>query len=135
MKFHYVAFRQASDGGAEEVVAYRPVVPIVFHGPRGAVRRLGLVDTGADSSLLPTWVADVVGISLDAGRATRVSGIGDSPLTPSQENLNWSFVAVLSHFVGGVLRISQTRIMCCSAIKAFWNSLSPALTGHSESSS
>jgi hypothetical protein len=65
MKFPYVEFA-GGDFGTHIPSLYRPVVPVHFRGVGRTVRRLGLVDTGSDFTLLPAWMPSALGIPLDA---------------------------------------------------------------------
>jgi predicted aspartyl protease len=55
----------------------RPIIPIRVRNPRTqqAVRFLALVDSGADMTLLPGELAEVIGFDLAAGERKNVSGV------------------------------------------------------------
>jgi hypothetical protein len=79
MKFRYTAYGTFAESPGVSVV-HRPTVPIVFRGPRGSISRLGLVDTGSDFTLAPKWVAEVIGVSLDASPVGLMAGIEGIPI-------------------------------------------------------
>jgi hypothetical protein len=82
MKFPYRRFRVELFDGEPLTEIYRPIVPILVHGPSGSARVYPLLDCGADYTILPMSVANVVGIELDTNRRGTVGGIeGGSLLT------------------------------------------------------
>jgi hypothetical protein len=60
MKFEYSILLAHSAASGDEIVILRPEVPIRLHGPNGRFEFTALVDTGADSSILPRTVADTL---------------------------------------------------------------------------
>jgi hypothetical protein len=62
-------------------VAYRPYVPIRVIDPRGSTRLDGLLDTGADETILPRSIAGPLGIGLDDGARGRFRGVGGQVVT------------------------------------------------------
>lgn len=53
-----------------------PVIPIALRGRRGTHRFLGLVDSGADVTMIPRWMADRVGIVPVGHLSATVRGVG-----------------------------------------------------------
>jgi hypothetical protein len=82
MRFPYRRFRvQLFDGGPPSEI-YRPIVPLVVHGPMGSALVHPLLDCGADYTILPQSVATAVGIELDVNRPGTIGGIeGGSLIT------------------------------------------------------
>lgn len=71
--YSYAADSQSRQG--REVL--RPVVPVSLAGPeQPTAPRIGLVDTGAESVLAASWLADLAGIDLSTNTDSSVIGIG-----------------------------------------------------------
>jgi predicted aspartyl protease len=77
MKFSYRRYRVETASEQVQIV-YRPVVPITIHGPKASIELFGLVDTGADFTMLPWKLVDLLGILPDHSRPAEVTGFGDS---------------------------------------------------------
>jgi hypothetical protein len=73
MRFPYVEYVDAG-GASRAIKLYRPVLPIYLRGVGRTLRRLGLVDTGSDFTLLPAWIASALGVITDSNAPTRVAG-------------------------------------------------------------
>ena len=71
MKYHYRAAIPEQAGP----LLYRPIVEIEIVGPKGRLRELALIDSGADCSMLNSDIADIVGIDLTQATARRAIGI------------------------------------------------------------
>jgi hypothetical protein len=71
MKYHYRAAVPEQAGP----LLYRPIVEIEIVGPKGRLRELALIDSGADRSMLNKDIADIVGIDLTKATARRAIGI------------------------------------------------------------
>ena len=54
----------------------RPIVPLTILGINGSVQRMALIDSGADSVVLPTAVAPMMGIDLAKAYAGSVTTAG-----------------------------------------------------------
>ena len=64
MKFDYTQyFVEPSPAAPERSVLYRPVVPVRYAGPHGAVDFYALLDTGADESYITEELADELGVT------------------------------------------------------------------------
>jgi hypothetical protein len=62
MKFPYSGFLSKAQDSGEEIIIFRPEVPLRIHGNRGLVDIIALVDTGADNTILPLAIARELGI-------------------------------------------------------------------------
>ncbi|BBO32978.1 aspartyl protease family protein [Lacipirellula parvula] len=83
MKFNYRRYRVQYADGAGPATVYRPVVPLAIHGPRAMVRRMALVDTGADFTLLPSSLGQELGVAFDAQNMIELTGIGEAVISAS----------------------------------------------------
>ncbi len=72
MNFSYCRFLVELFDGASLTEVYRPIVPILVHGPHDSLLVRPLLDCGADFTLLPLSVAAATGIELDMHRAGTV---------------------------------------------------------------
>ena len=59
---------------------YEPPIPVEIIGPNKTVEALMVVDSGADISLLPHWVAEIVGLHLNSENRRDIHGIGDESI-------------------------------------------------------
>jgi hypothetical protein len=75
MKFSYRPFFVELFDGASLSEVYRPIVPILVHGPIASLLLRPLLDCGADLTLFPLDVAKAIGIELDTARVGTVGGI------------------------------------------------------------
>jgi hypothetical protein len=80
---------------------YRPIVPVSVWGPAGAVLVDGLLDTGADRTLLTPSVASTLGINLARG-----------PVRPLQLKVP-SGQFVTCQLVSVILGLSRQRVRIC----------------------
>jgi hypothetical protein len=78
MNFPYTAYSvEPTPTQPDVTVVYRPVIAIRIVGPAGETRFRGLLDSGADETVLPKALADVVGVVVDplqTGTADSASG-------------------------------------------------------------
>lgn len=72
MKFPYIKF-PSSDPKRKWIS--RPYVPIKIIGQKGVWEGYGLIDSGADKSLLNTEIAEEIGFNLDENKLEKFSGI------------------------------------------------------------
>ncbi|QDT71078.1 aspartyl protease family protein [Lacipirellula limnantheis] len=86
MIFSYVGYEvEDAHAGAGTSVIYRPIVPVSFTGDGATVRFRGLLDTGADETVLSYEMAEAIGATLIPGAHNRiVSAGGDVPLSYAQ---------------------------------------------------
>ena len=75
MNFAYRRFRVELFDGESLSEIYRPIVPILVHGPRDSLLIHPLLDSGADFTLFPISVATVIGVEPDTNRPGTVGGI------------------------------------------------------------
>jgi hypothetical protein len=59
----------------------RPMIEVVVQGPKRAVIAVGLIDSGADTSLMNSRYGDFLGIVLNDLPAKQFVGIGGIPVT------------------------------------------------------
>jgi len=80
MNFAYRRYLVELFDGASLSEVYRPVVPLLVHGPRSSLLLRPLLDSGADFTLLPLAVAQTIGVEVDTDRAGTVGGIESGSL-------------------------------------------------------
>ena len=71
MNFPYAAYEvEPTPSQPEESIIYRPIIPFRLTGSAGAAVFYGLLDTGADETLLPRAMAELVDVAVDLSPAT-----------------------------------------------------------------
>jgi predicted aspartyl protease len=101
MKFPYRDYITQYPGTEDFRLILRPVVTIRIAGLQAAARWDALVDTGADETLLPLTLAELLGVTLDETVTSQAAGItGDNltiqygevefQLTAGEEEVNWN---------------------------------------------
>lgn len=83
MKFHYSGILSTAQDTGEETLIFRPEVPLVVHGPRGAMKWHALVDTGADNTVLPSSLAETLGIQTTPCRGPNAVAFGGQQISMS----------------------------------------------------
>ncbi len=83
MKFKYRRYLAQLAEGVAPVTVYRPTLPLILQGPKAIARRMALVDTGADFTLLPQSLGIELGIALERDRAIELTGVGHSTIEAS----------------------------------------------------
>lgn len=78
MKYGYTVISGGSDHDSSFVK--RPIVEVEIFGPKGSIRELALVDSGADRSLFNMEIAEYLGLDLSKARDWKVLGISGGPL-------------------------------------------------------
>jgi hypothetical protein len=64
MRFSYLPQRVRATPAAPEIeILYRPVIPVRFHGPKGATKVRALLDTGADETYITAAIAAELGVT------------------------------------------------------------------------
>ena len=82
MRFPYLKYPVPGLGAVFVTSIYRPTIPIRVFGPLGEGLAQGLVDTGADDTILPDRFIQPLGVKLDPHDVSKVRGIsgGAMPL-------------------------------------------------------
>jgi hypothetical protein len=75
MKFPYRQYLSQYPGTSDFHLILRPVITVRITGPRASARWDALVDTGADETLLPLSLGEVLGVTLDHDTTSQAAGI------------------------------------------------------------
>jgi predicted aspartyl protease len=81
MRFQYREYISQHPGTTDFRLILRPVITIRIAGPKAEARWDALVDTGADETLLPLSLADLLGVELDCDATSQAAGISGDTLT------------------------------------------------------
>lgn len=81
MTFGYRQYITGTTPGSPEGVRYRPVISVRVSGPKGHVDVSGLLDTGADVTMLPAFLLPIIGAKYDGAQSGRFRGIGGQLVT------------------------------------------------------
>ncbi len=81
MKFPYREYISQYPGATDYRLILRPVITLRIVGPESDARWDALVDTGADETLLPLSLAELLGIELDEESTSQAAGISGDELT------------------------------------------------------
>ncbi len=81
MKFHYRPHLTMAPETGEANIILRPEIAVTIIGPAGHDEFLGLLDTGADNTVLPKSVADRLGIELEPCAGPDGSAFGGGTLS------------------------------------------------------
>src|SRR5438132_5220550 len=76
MSFPYQRYQVEPSATLPDGVLYRPELPIRIIGAAGDASFFALADTGADETLLPRSVAELIGAEIDDTQAWSVAGFG-----------------------------------------------------------
>jgi hypothetical protein len=76
MKFPYQRYEVEPSATIPDGVLFRPELPIRVIGLTGDAALLVLADTGADETLLPRSVGELIGAEVDEARTWSVAGFG-----------------------------------------------------------
>jgi hypothetical protein len=76
MRFPYSGFLSPAPDTGEQVLIFRPEVPLRIFGPAGSVTSMALVDTGADNTILPLSIAHQLQIKTEECKAPSASAFG-----------------------------------------------------------
>jgi hypothetical protein len=76
MKFPYSGFLSPAPDTGEQVIIFRPEVPLQMFGPAGSVTSLAIVDTGADNTILPLAIAQKLQIKREECKGPSASAFG-----------------------------------------------------------
>ncbi len=91
IQFPYETARIIARTGKQAELIYRPIASIRVIGPAGQRDLIGLVDTGADATLIPAAFASLLGISLHDDDKEDILGIGRSTTTIRYAQVTWRF--------------------------------------------
>jgi hypothetical protein len=80
MRFPYREYHITPSPDFPDGVLSRPEVPLHVIGPAGVEILLALVDTGADTTVLPRWTQSAIAAAIDETQASTVSGIAGQEL-------------------------------------------------------
>ena len=81
MKFAYREYIAQFPGTDDFRLILRPVITVQIAGPQAAARWDALVDTGADETLLPLSLSQLLGVDLDGRPTSQAAGISGDKLT------------------------------------------------------
>lgn len=81
MRFPYREYVSQLPGSTDYRLILRPVITIRVAGSKSQARWDALVDTGADETLLPLAMADLLGVELDDEVTSFAAGISGDRLT------------------------------------------------------
>lgn len=93
MRFPYRSYRVQLDANSPPALIYRPVVPVLLHGPHGVEAVNALLDSGADYTLFPIAVGEAAGVNIDYSRPGRVGGVGGSSISVYPATVELEFKA------------------------------------------
>jgi hypothetical protein len=80
MKFAYREYVSIFPGSEDYRLILRPVITIRLIGPKAEARWDALVDSGADETLFPLSLAEVLGIELDQQMTSEAAGVSSDRL-------------------------------------------------------
>jgi hypothetical protein len=83
MKFAYSGFISPAPDTGEEVLIFRPEVPLRIHGPEESALYMALVDTGADNTILPQSIARELKIATTKAKGPGATAFGGQQLALS----------------------------------------------------
>ncbi|MCA9093708.1 MAG: hypothetical protein KDA68_09495 [Planctomycetaceae bacterium] len=93
------------------------MIPIQVRGATGSASILGMLDTGADITLLPAELLPLIGTSFDVERTVEINGVGGEPL--------------IAHFANVELSLGyQEQLYRWTAQVGFLEGRTVALLGH-----
>jgi hypothetical protein len=80
VRFPYQSYLVRGIGTTRYAMVHRPVIPIRVIGPNGDDNLMGLVDTGADDTLLPDYLIGSLGVTIAPGDQAVIVGIDGGTL-------------------------------------------------------
>lgn len=80
MRFAYREYVSVFSGTDDYRLILRPVITLRIIGPKSAARWDALVDSGADETLFPLSLAEVLGVELDQELTSQAAGISGDRL-------------------------------------------------------
>jgi hypothetical protein len=81
MRFQYREYISHFPGTSDFRLILRPVITVRITGPAATARWDALVDTGADETLLPLSLGELLGVALDRDATSRATGVTGEILT------------------------------------------------------
>jgi hypothetical protein len=87
MIFHYTAILSPAPDTGEEIVIFRPEVPLRIFGPNGSAMYMALVDTGADNTIMPMTIARELGITTHRGKGPGAAAFGGQEISLSHADV------------------------------------------------
>jgi hypothetical protein len=77
LKFEFIGYPvEESPAQPGVAVVFRPIVPVRIHGSESSLQFRGLLDTGADETIITRAMAEIVGATLIAGVEGRILSAG-----------------------------------------------------------
>jgi hypothetical protein len=80
MRFRYRAYPVQGAGSRHVELIWRPVISLRAFGGGGGENLFGLIDTGADDTLLPEFLIDRIGVVLPPDEVAEIEGIDGTPI-------------------------------------------------------
>lgn len=81
IKFPYLKYQVTPPAIKPTIYVYRPVIPVTLSMDKREIAFPGLVNSGADESTFPAWIAKTLGHNVYKGKKKIFSGIGGSVLS------------------------------------------------------
>lgn len=90
MRFGYQSYPVKGVGGSHVVVVFRPMVQVLIAGPAGEVVVFGLVDTGADETLVPDRFMPSLGVVATPGEHATIRAVGGGSVPVTFGTVNFT---------------------------------------------
>ncbi|MBI2604197.1 MAG: retropepsin-like domain-containing protein [Candidatus Harrisonbacteria bacterium] len=74
MKFRYTTFTDPAD--SSRPACHRPMVDFKIFGSKDGLNLFGLLDSGADHTMVSSQVAKAIGVNLDGLEQRKIEGVG-----------------------------------------------------------
>ncbi|MFQ5864873.1 MAG: hypothetical protein ACE5IW_06535 [bacterium] len=88
------SFKKVSSSKFGQIL--KPVVPVTVIGPKRKIKVFMLLDSGADISMIPYSLGEIIGLELDVATRSEIQGIGEGsvPYVLSQVRLRMEEVEI-----------------------------------------